>query len=257
VRTGLYHNTTPTHRFNEIDRSVREAVRSTDGFDKVTFKYCVDGYMVCQQAFILITGAAPSTVRSFERKYRVQLKTHKWIGVTPAVLRAEVSECCCNYMFMSIFKLCNLFTLKQRKASRVPFTTEAAMMVSVWIKQWANTVGDLMPHLNEIRVPFFKWKDVYGEYVSDMRLKDNFPVAMKQFRLLWDKGYSKLIVLEKTHAKFAICNDCVYFQRTLAGVKKLEDRAYWVAQRKNHIDMQRAERQCYYEKREKARYAAY
>jgi hypothetical protein len=128
------------------------------------------------------------------------------------------------------------------------------MLVGVWIGQWANSIGDLMPHVNEIRVPFFKWKDVYGEYLNDQKLKDKDFVAIKYFRRIWDKEYGKRIVLEKTHAKFAICNDCVYFQKTLAGVKLLQDRLYWIAQRKNHIEMQRAERQAYYEKREHARY---
>jgi hypothetical protein len=113
-----------------------------------------------------------------------------------------------------------------------------------------------MPNADEIRVPFFRWVDVYGEYVSDCetRFIPVKPVHMKWFRTVWDSGVGKKIKLEKTHAKFAICEQCLAFQRRLAQTREPAIRLLVVEQRRQHIELQRAERQCYYEKREKARY---
>jgi hypothetical protein len=92
VRTNLYHKTTPQNRFDIIQKHVSDAVRSKDGYATVTWEFNIDGYDVCERAFVTILHAAPSTVRGHKKTLKTSLQEHGWKGVPPAQRRAEVKH---------------------------------------------------------------------------------------------------------------------------------------------------------------------
>jgi hypothetical protein len=222
----------PKHAQRRMDicrEHVRDACSPLDGFKTFEWHWNVHGYSVCEAGFLWISMLPESTVRAAMKAQTKQYTTGLWKGVLPSEKRREEA------------------TL------RLKYSSDLCVNIENWINDWANEVGDQMPHESTIRVPFYRWNAVYGEYVGAMKAGGNYAASMKYFREVWTYHIGSRITLEKAYSKFAICDTCLSLQDELALCQTTVTRSEVLSKRRKHIEHQRAERKMYYAKRDLAK----
>jgi hypothetical protein len=174
---------------------VRDACYSNDKYKTFKWRWNIHGQKVCECAFLWITGTSPRTLRHYKFLVSKHYREHNVIAPIEEQRRQERNE-------------------KNEKIS-----TQLCLEIENWIMQWANAVGDRMPHEDKIRVPFFRWNAVYGEYCTAMKFSGKTSCSMKYFRNVWRHTIGNRVTLEKTYSNFAICDKCLGFQDDLARSK--------------------------------------
>jgi hypothetical protein len=216
-------------RCDQIKEHVRDACIPGEGFKTTKWVFVIHGHEVCEYAFKWMSLVPGSTLRTYKKRQVDQLKKSGWKGGLPEQLRLQNAE------------------------MRPKFATDLCASIEGWVTVWANSVGDHMPNDNTIRVPFYRWNAVYGEYKTQMVLAGKQFASMKYFRQVWKHSIGARVTLEKNYSTFALCDTCLKLQDELCQCKSMEARRVIVAKRAKHIDHQRAERKMYYAKRELAK----
>jgi hypothetical protein len=216
-------------RCDQIKEHVRDACIPGDGYQTTKWVFIVHGHEVCEFAYQWMSLVPGSTLRTYKKRQVKKLRESGWKGGLPEQLRLQDAE------------------------SRPKFATKLCASIEGWINVWSNTVGDQMPNENTIRVPFYRWNAVYGEYKTHKILAGELYASMKYFRQVWVHSIGARVTLEKSYSNFALCDTCLKLQDELCQCKSMGERKMICTKRAKHIDHQRAERKMYYAKRELAK----
>lgn len=124
--------------------------------------------------------------------------------------------------------------------------------IVAWIRNTADAVGDRMPDSEELRLPWPNGKEVYDNYLTELKDRGEQPASYWYFLTAWRSDLPH-VRCTKPHTPFATCNKCTSFtmqlrQQNITAAQRNDIHA----QRKAHLDQQRAERQEYYAIRDKS-----
>ena len=184
--------------------------------------FLIDGIKVCKRFFIAARGYSNGSIQRAK----------------DGLLNGEVSAS-------------SIFAGESKTAAERPAPKREGFVG--YVKKFAKSNGDYMPHEDAIVLPYAKFEGVFLEYQAEWRRRGwepcHYSWAVKIFN---EDTELENIRLVRTKGTLSACKVCTNYQMRILKAKSDHERNELKRLRQEHVDKQRRERVHYYQHREEA-----